>query len=123
MTTIGKNGTTQFNSFVDGLHKQGAITKQQMAVLKDGTVTNADRKIADSLMQKGKIFEGLALEGGLDTAARESKGTALFGDQVHARSGYAAQGAARAVENFSQRLQSELVKLHDAQMKGLRSIP
>ena len=122
MTTIGKNGTTQFNSFVDGLHKQGAITKQQMAVLKDGNVTNADRNIAISLMQKGKGFEGAALHDGLRTADRESKGEASSGDHLSTRIGYGTQGAAHSVQNFAQWMNSEMVKLHEAGIEAGRNI-
>jgi hypothetical protein len=118
MTTIGKNGTTQFNSFVDGLHKQGAITKQQMAVLKDGTVTNADRKIAKSLDQEGKVFEAIALREGLSRTP-ESKGKPMFEERLGLSMAYGAQGAAHAIENFTKRLQSEL---HDAGVKVVRNI-
>ena len=135
-TLIGK---TQFNSFVDGLHKQGAITKQQMAVLKDGTVTDADKKIADSLVQKGKIYEGFALMGGLDTAARESKppcvpprrhrdhesprGTAFFEHHLDTRIGYAVQGAAHSVVNFRDWMHKEMGKIHHAGIKAGSTLP
>ena len=115
MTTIGKSGTTQFKSFVDGLHKQGAITKPQMTVLKDGTVTNADWKIADSLVQKGKITEGRALRSGLFTAVLESEGKATPEDHLFDRVMYKTQGAARSVENFSNWMNKEVTKM----LKGL----